>query len=111
MDDFWAPPEGSRHLLDLIERLGWPLTKASYVAAMYWPMIAELPVPTEIEAQVPDSLPGEMPTSLADVMQPIVEGPSAANEARLPESLIEQTQKAYGFSRQEAIEELKKFGA
>jgi hypothetical protein len=60
-------PTGSRALLGEIRRRGWPLTKASYVRAMYSPDIPPFPLEQGIAESVPDALPGKLPTSVLDL--------------------------------------------
>lgn len=92
-----------------LDRQGWPLTKASYIAAMFFPQKPDLPVSADILGQVPRELPGRIPRSLKDVSFRIPPEQMELAETRLPEPLIDRTMKAYGFSRAEAIAAIKRF--
>lgn len=93
----------SPDLLGLIERLGWPLTKAAYVAAMYLPESPDFPLDAEILARIPRGLPGRLPRSIRDLALPI---PSAPRAWTPDPVLVEQVMLRHGFTREEAIEEL-----
>jgi hypothetical protein len=62
--------EASDGSLGKIRLLGWPLTKAAYVAAMFSPSDPTFPLDAEVIAQVPVDLPGAMPTSETDLLFP-----------------------------------------
>ena len=105
--DPWAIFGVSPDVLGLIERLGWPVTKASYVSAIFFPQDPEFPLDAEILARVPRELPGRMPRSLRDVDLGV---PEPSGERQLPEPLIELVMRRYGFTRKHAIEEILRFG-
>jgi hypothetical protein len=93
----------SPDLLDLIEQLGWPLTKAGYVAAMYDTENPVFPLDAEILARVPRGLPGRMPRFATDLLFPILRAPRDWTPDRV---LVEQVMLRHGLTREEAIQEL-----
>ena len=54
-------------VIDEIQRRGLPMTKSSYVRAMFAPDDPEFPLDAEIEAAVPAEMPGRMPQELTDL--------------------------------------------
>jgi hypothetical protein len=96
-------------LLSLIERLDWPVTKASYVAAIFYPQDPDFPLDAEILARVPRELPGRMPRSLRDVRRLDVTEPR--DEGQRPVGwpsgrAVAVTQHTYECSEDEAVAEL-----
>lgn len=97
----------SPDLLDLIEQLGWPLTKAGYIAAMYMPEAPDFPLDAEILARIPRGLSGRLPRCAMDLVIPIARAPRDYTPDPV---LIELVMESYGFTREEAIEEILRFG-
>jgi hypothetical protein len=63
-------PGASSDLLGLIQHRGWPLTKASYVAATYYPEGPDFPLDGQVLARIPAGLPGDVPSSPMDLCSP-----------------------------------------
>jgi hypothetical protein len=55
-------------VIALIREEGWPMTKAGYVRAMFWPYLPTFPLDRDIVALVPDDLKGAIPTKATDVL-------------------------------------------
>ena len=53
-----------------IRRLGWPMTKAGYLKALFGGRIPDFPLDAEIEVLIPRDLPGKMPTCSKDPALP-----------------------------------------
>ena len=47
--------------LGLIRRLGWTLTKSSYLRAMYSPEEPTFPLSPELVGMIPKNIPGKLP--------------------------------------------------
>ncbi len=99
-----------------IQDRGWPLTKASYIAAMYYPEAPDFPLDGEIVSRVPRGLPGKLPTSPMDLLfrdrtsspQGEPSKTSPFGRPQPPESLVDSVMRRHGFSREQALEELEK---
>lgn len=59
----------SARLIGFIRQHGWPLTKASYLRAMYSPEDPEFPLHPEDYAAIPADLPGDYLTELMDLFE------------------------------------------
>jgi hypothetical protein len=62
-------PAALPHLLGNLADEGIPLTKASYLWAMYAPELPDLPVSDEVAARIPDTLPGDLPQTYAELLK------------------------------------------
>lgn len=111
MSDSSPQPVDSDARLGLIRRLGWPLTKASYVKAMFSPYDPTFPLDAEVLASVPAGLPGKLPSSEMDLLFPTQPPSDSLPDARqLPEPLVDSAASRHGLSRERAAALLKEFG-
>ena len=70
----------------LITRLGWTLTKASYLRAMFGPSMPEFPLDQSEKNEIPKELPGRVPRSVRemfDLSEPQTSDPRRRRRARV----------------------------